>query len=759
MATKNFQFYMAASDGESFPTEGRVPGSLLEFFPSKLKYHFDDGEWREGWSLDDGGTAMYVDLTTDQSIDGAKTFLKEIKATNGVKLGNNNMGELPSGAIGFVGAGYVYELNTSGSPIENYDLVNKKYVDDVVSGVIPPIDLTQFVLTTTDQSVAGVKTFVNQIEADAGIKFGNANMGELPDGGIGFTAAGYVYELNTSGTPVEDYDLATKAYVDSSGGSGTPGPIGPQGPQGEPGVQGDAGIQGIQGDAGTAGIDGLDGVNGEIGADGVQGDQGVQGPEGPQGVQGIQGIQGQGFVIGAIFNSVAELLAGSVLSGEYGLVGGTLPVDHPDYGKLYLYFEGAWSYITDISVPGAEGIQGPAGADSTVPGPTGPTGADSTVPGPQGETGPEGPEGPSAVSADADNVAVLGTDSLIYVPKGVDATGLEAIDEGNGIGWALIGRDTDNYGNIGKWATDLSYSKSLSTEVGATGDWSFATGYKITASGDSSHAVGSNTLASGFAAHAEGQYTEATGESSHVEGSWSEANGLSSHAEGSTTIADGKASHAEGSKAKARGDYSHAEGNGSLSEGLYSHAEGSDSYAGGTGSHSEGIWARATGKASHAEGHYSEAIGEYSHAEGENTIALGDNSHAEGRYNVGTATDTIHEVGIGDSDTRKNAHEIYLDGTHTAPEATPALIDARGDKALITKEYFDTNVPTGPVVEVLTWAELVASQTAGTVNVWDRYSITDQGSVKIEIKFQSPDGMSFFETIGNDGIIELKKIA
>jgi hypothetical protein len=53
-------------------------------------------------------------------------------------------------------------------------------------------------------------------------------------------------------------------------------------------------------------------------------------------------------------------------------------------------------------VPGPEGPVGPAGADSTVPGPTGPqgdpgptgpAGADSTVPGPQGVPGPTGPAG------------------------------------------------------------------------------------------------------------------------------------------------------------------------------------------------------------------------------------------------------------------------------------------------------------------------------------------------------------------------------
>lgn len=51
------------------------------------------------------------------------------------------------------------------------------------------------------------------------------------------------------------------------------------------------------------------------------------------------------------------------------------------------------------------GPQGPPGADSTVAGPQGPPGADSVVP---------GPPGPAAVSADAGNNSVLGSDLLVF---------------------------------------------------------------------------------------------------------------------------------------------------------------------------------------------------------------------------------------------------------------------------------------------------------------------------------------------------------
>jgi hypothetical protein len=84
---------------------------------------------------------------------------------------------------------------------------------------------------------------------------------------------------------------------------------------------------------------------------------------------------------------------------------------------------------TDM-VPGPMGPQGPAGADSTVPGPIGaqgptgpigPAGADSQVPGPQGPAGPQGPQGPTGGTAGAGS---LGSSLLVSFPiKGTDNGG------------------------------------------------------------------------------------------------------------------------------------------------------------------------------------------------------------------------------------------------------------------------------------------------------------------------------------------------
>jgi hypothetical protein len=84
--------------------------------------------------------------------------------------------------------------------------------------------------------------------------------------------------------------------------------------------------------------------------------------------------------------------------------------------------------------------------------------------------------------------------------------------------------------------------------------------------------------------------------------------------------------------------------------------------------------------------------------------------HAAGKFNVGTATDTIHETGIGTKiSDRKNAFEIYTDGTLTAPEATPTLVYARGQQALVPISYlfsaeFGSSLPTtDPGVTVQLW--------------------------------------------------------
>lgn len=123
----------------------------------------------------------------------------------------------------------------------------------------------------------------------------------------------------------------------------------------------------------------------------------------------------------------------------------------------------------------------------------------------------------------------LGVDPNGYVGKMSSSsgggTGLEAIDEGNGVGYRIIGRNSDNFGNIGLDAVDLSLSTTSSTTNGATGRWSFSTGQNNTADGLWSYAGGVNSSASGAESIAYGADVNVTGAGSAGFGRLNTGNG------------------------------------------------------------------------------------------------------------------------------------------------------------------------------------------------------------------------------------------
>ena len=114
--------------------------------------------------------------------------------------------------------------------------------------------------------------------------------------------------------------------------------------------------------------------------------------------------------------------------------------------------------------------------------------------------------------------------------------------------------------------------------------------------------------------------------------------------------------------------------NGSFAYGNKSHAEGRSSIASGDSSHAEGGYTIAQGAHSHVEGYKTQVLGSATgfagHAEGSNTIVQNYAEHAEGTCNVShqhstTASDglnTIHSIGIGLTNNRKNAVEVLYNG-------------------------------------------------------------------------------------------------
>jgi hypothetical protein len=124
--------------------------------------------------------------------------------------------------------------------------------------------------------------------------------------------------------------------------------------------------------------------------------------------------------------------------------------------------------------------------------------------------------------------------------------------------------------------------------------------------------------------------------------------------------------------------------------GNYSFASGYKTSASGKYSASFNFSTQAQQDYSMAVGYCTDAIGLGSFSEGNHTRAQNDYMHAEGKFNIGTATDTIHEIGIGTSDIdRKNAFEAFLDGKLVAPELSIDLINDINTpgRVLVTREW------------------------------------------------------------------------
>ncbi len=256
-----------------------------------------------------------------------------------------------------------------------------------------------------------------------------------------------------------------------------------------------------------------------------------------------------------------------------------------------------------------------------------------------------------------------------YAEANLASSGLEAIDEGNGIGWRLKAANPFRYDNIGLNAVDLSITNLGIDQYGASGKGSFASGSQTIASGEYSNALGQTTTASGNYSIAVGSGTTASGDNSASIGINTTASGFSSVALGSGSIA--------------------SQG-GSIAMGIGSDALSSNAIALGGGATASGEASVAIGQATNASGNYSISIGFGSKAEALNSVALG-------RHNIGggdpeniSSTDPIFEIGNGTNDTnRSNALTILRNGTITAPSFD--ISEITDNKALITKEYLEAN--------------------------------------------------------------------
>jgi len=164
---------------------------------------------------------------------------------------------------------------------------------------------------------------------------------------------------------------------------------------------------------------------------------------------------------------------------------------------------------------------------------------------------------------------------------GSSPTGLEALDEGEGLGWRLIGKNDANYGPIGLNAFDISASDTASITRGATGDYATAMGEQTTASGIRSTAMGFGSRAIGSVSTAIGEETEASGEFAVAMGDRTLASEQSSTAFGAGTRATNTHATAMGESTLASGKSSTSTGIATKSESLGSFALGRNNIGGG----------------------------------------------------------------------------------------------------------------------------------------------------------------------------------
>ncbi|MGV4461704.1 hypothetical protein ACQ1Q5_09240 [Ornithobacterium rhinotracheale] len=168
-------------------------------------------------------------------------------------------------------------------------------------------------------------------------------------------------------------------------------------------------------------------------------------------------------------------------------------------------------------------------------------------------------------------------------------TGLEEITENGKTGWRLIGVNSNNYGDIGQNAVDLSISPNESTNIGARGDNSFASGFQPVATGVGSVAIGTRAKASGEDAISLGTGSVAEGKNSTAI-ALGKAMAIGSVAIGYGSTASKGYGIAMGFKNTSSGLYSIAIGRGCEASASYSVAIGNNASAASYGATAMGMF-------------------------------------------------------------------------------------------------------------------------------------------------------------------------
>jgi hypothetical protein len=178
--------------------------------------------------------------------------------------------------------------------------------------------------------------------------------------------------------------------------------------------------------------------------------------------------------------------------------------------------------------------------------------------------------------------------------QGLTASSLTPLNEGNGIGHVIAGRNPAFYGNVGLDSIDLSYSDSESTEYGATGPLAVVVGSYNIGAGYNCYVQGEGNTVSNtsYNSHTEGGGNYNQGSYSHVEGVGHNVISNNSHTEGANNSNNANNSHIEGvsNTNTPLSNSSHTEGANNYNDGTYSHVEGQGNYSRSQSEHSGGMW-------------------------------------------------------------------------------------------------------------------------------------------------------------------------
>ena len=189
-----------------------------------------------------------------------------------------------------------------------------------------------------------------------------------------------------------------------------------------------------------------------------------------------------------------------------------------------------------------------------------------------------------------------------------------------------------------------NFSVAMGNDTKANGRYSTAFGFISTASGQAATAMGANTTASGNTSTAMGYGTTASSSYATAMGYNSIASQLYSTAMGNSTTASADYATAMGKSTTASGQVATAMGNLTTASAISSTAMGSQTTA-------SGIYATAFGSSSTASGRSATAMGEATTASGEKSTAMGSSTIASGNgatvMGVGTTSLSYGETTIG----------------------------------------------------------------------------------------------------------------